>query len=332
MAITRAFIDPATRAPLTEEEYNARPQPQTPITQSNIFHDGASRVDAAGNVEHLTRHSFSTADLSPYKNPQGSSVFGREVRGTDMITIGGMQILVSQARSLGLPLPADPYTTTPNSGAGGAAASANFTQAPADKSGEAGDGDTGETAATGEAFRADDATEANFTALAGMTSAGTQASILTDLSMVGSISRHTVERIASEAGVHPDEVQGQLDAAHAGMQDAVEARMATKGVYDIDLFMQWVGTDPRREGAVNGAMKDLLTTNAISGFDTLANAFAQELDTLALDDVATALSESGIVFGRGANGRLWVQTDAGQIGFDQAVKSGFLCVSTQRGR
>ena len=124
---------------------------------------------------------------------------------------------------------------------------------------------------------------------------------------------------------------GQLvGAAMTGLEGAVEKRLEGLGVFDANLFGDFVQSSPELAGRANDALIALMTQNSTEGFDRLASDFVAALDDIAPDEVASALEEAGLPFRRTGGRTLITFGDGSQVTYEVAVKQGLIKVSRNK--
>jgi len=258
--------------------------------------------------------------LSTAVNSSGSPVTGRALMDTDRIRYMGFEVDLRTAQRNGW-VSQDALGNWSATDQGNAGATPQ--QAPMVET-RLGDGGTVE-AAEAAAFRADDAAEAAMTTLINSVSMTTNMALFNSLLREEEGGERHIISAAEQAGVSPEEMAAVVETAIEGLDRALDARLAGLGVHDPELFADWL--EQRHEGTANGAFMNLILHNSTAGFEELAIQFSQQLDTIAPDDVAEALTEAGLPFRR-VQGQTIIQfPDGTQSSFEVAVKQGLIKLS-----
>jgi hypothetical protein len=264
------------------------------------------------------------ASRATVRSPLGDAVTTREVRDTDLVKVGGVEMKVGQAKALGLyresaqEAPAQaPFVGSQPGGLDNAPAHQEAAAGAAQGSSEDAGGE-----ALGEAVR-----EALGRAQE-VVSAGAEAALLADVTGTGEVSERSLQRVAQEAGIDVETARERVTATFDAAHGAISERMVSRGVADLEAFDQWVASDPGRASGLRQATREFVRSRSVEGFDRLAQGFTAELDRIAPEAVTRALTRSGINHGKASNGRLWVEVPGhGRLGFPQAVKLGLVRVS-----
>jgi hypothetical protein len=187
------------------------------------------------------------------------------------------------------------------------------------------DGGTAEQAQA-EGFRADDATEATLAEIVSTVSESTNMAMVNSYARGGEIDPKLIARAASQAGVSPEDMAAKYEAAVAGMEQAMDTRLASLGVFDQDLFADYVQGNGERLAEAHKALFALMTSNSTEGFDRLAEGFVESLDQIAAEDVADALEDAGIPYRRVGGKTLIRFPDGAEVSYAVAVRQGLIRV------
>ncbi len=239
-------------------------QPDT----SNLLPEGARPVSLriggivtsvnGDTVETRGVTSLNTADLpngetgalATGRTPWGSPRAASELKPTDLITIAGQEMTLLTAERIGL-LERDPhgrYVEVPNG-------VQRLTEEPKPPTPE--DLQTGNEEAMGEQE------EQALASLCEQVSATTQISVMSQLVETGELHPATLQRAASEAGVHPDALNAQLAPVLAGFRAQADATVKALGAEDPASFWDWAHENASKD--LTKAMRDhamLRTTKA----------------------------------------------------------------------
>lgn len=143
----------------------------------------------------------------------------------------------------------------------------------------------------------------------------------------GAIDQHIVERMASHAGVEPDQMGQQLATIQAGMETAIYNHLAPLGVYDREAFATFVHSSEKTHRQMLDSTRDLMMSNSTAGFEALAKEFAMSADIADPEGVQDALEEAGIAYQKLPGGGVLLdltKQGLGQMTFREAVRAGVI--------
>lgn len=293
----------------------------TEVTISNGQMTIRKDSDSANTFEASTGFAREADLLSTARSAQGSAVTGRALTASDTVDVMGQRMSLAVAERLGFA----------QRDAGGnwratAQGDASATM-PEGKKVETklADGGTAEQAQA-EGFMADEATEATLAEIVSTVSESTNMAMVNSYARSGEIDPKLIARAASQAGVAPEDMAAKYEAAVAGMEQAMDARLASLGVFDHDLFANYVQGSGERLAEAHKALFALATSNSTEGFDRLAEGFVESLDQIAANDVADALEDAGIPYRRVGGKTLIRFPDGAEVSYGVAVKRGLIKV------
>lgn len=308
-------------------EYNSMTNTYTADSGTNLDHHsphGANQFQAATGFE-VAGDILSTA-----KTPQGSAVSQRPLEATDTISCYGLRMTIGQAMAEGFITKdiAGNFSATAKGSAGAA-----DDGAPKGRVELASGGTAEEADAAG--FRGTPEAEDAMTAIVENVSVETQmAAVNSYLRNDGDVDQNVINRMASQAGVEPQDMAEAIETAKAGMTTAVMQKLAPLGVYDADVFAHFLHGDAQTHQRLIESARDLVLNNSTKGFEALAEDFAKLADKVDPAGVADALNDSGIKFTRMDTGGYLLDLTAqghGQMTFRQAVQLGYIKLSRNRG-
>lgn len=306
-----AKTSPAFEVGRGGSELTLRTDNRTGQQAGTLTHDGGGEVRSSefargDGIERTIRGST------------GSPVMNRGYQPSDTIEVAGQRMTLGMAANLGL---------IQTDGRGGFSFGS---EGGSDRTAAAAGADEGQQddAPAGDAFRATDEAEAALTSLTQSLSADVQMAALNAIAENGNISEDMLNRMAQRTGQDPAALAGQIEAARTGFFSSVMDRLGGLGVHDDSLFGDFIDRDPALSGQMKQAVRDLLMTNDVTGFDGLAQKFTQSLDRVDPDAVMDALDASGIKHRRGDGGSiLMTLPGAGEVSYKEAVRMGLVKVS-----
>jgi hypothetical protein len=287
--------------------------------------------DGGNTFEAATGFTQQGNLMSTVCSPTGSPVTSRAIQPTDTIAIGGMRTTVAVAERMGLV-----QRQIVDNGAYGVSSTfvattegnASMTPNSQPKGGiKLSDGGTAEEAAE-SGFMADQQTEALLTELTQIVDPSTMFAALNSVLRDGEVDAKVISRMSQQTGVDQAVLLEQVNSVQAGMYEAVNARLATRGVHDEDLFSDFINSNSDTKHRLTESIRSMMTSNSMKGFDDLAADFSAALYRLDPEAVTDALDASGVTYTQGHAGSLLVAiSGVGQLTYEQAVKGGFLKVS-----
>ena len=182
---------------------------------------------------------------------------------------------------------------------------------------EAGLKKTGEQA---EVFSIGDEAERTMTELTESVAHGDAIKAMDEVFQLGGVSDATLARMASTAGLEPDQMQAKFHEVHQGFYDAATSHLAAHGVTNEEAFEVFVGDNPQLAQKLTEGARDLVMSNDPKGLTGVADAFLEQLDRYASEDVKAALDEAGYGYEEGPNGRLMVQIDGYPVSWNVTVR------------
>jgi hypothetical protein len=299
----------------------------------NFTSQGGMEVkrDGGNTFEAATGFTQEGNLMSTVCSPTGSPVTSRAIQPTDTIAISGMRTTVQVAEREG-------YIRRQivDNGAYGISTTYMATElgqqaGPVKAQPKGGiqlsDGGTAEEAAE-SGFKADDNTEATLADLNQKVDPSTMFAVLNSVLRDGEVDPKVINRMSQQTGETTEALLEQVTAAQAGMYEAVNARLATLGVHDEDLFSDFINSNSDTKHRLTESIRSMMTSNSMKGFDDLAADFSAAIYRLDPEAVTDALDASGVTYTRGHAGSLLVAINGvGQLPYEQAVKGGFLKVS-----
>ncbi|MCE1237726.1 MAG: hypothetical protein LWW93_15355 [Hyphomicrobiales bacterium] len=248
--------------------YNAYSDDDSIVTpQTNLAPEGGPRVTVrAGNSGGVidaytgqftalgvasvnTGHFTDSGKGYDIRSATGSPINGREAKDSDIVTINGVETTYGVARRTGL------ITEE-----GGKAPEEKVEKAPE---------------RTAEVELMDAPTEALMTELAAVTQPSTQVAALSDFTDTGVVSDDAVNRLASEAGIHPTDMRAKVDTIMAGFQKQADTAIAGFS-NDHQAVYEWARkTDP---AGLKRATQELAMMGSTKGFKSIGARYLETAD------------------------------------------------------
>lgn len=176
---------------------------------------------------------------------------------------------------------------------------------------------------TGEAL-ADVKAETALADLCGAVSGTTQVSVLHQIVSEGTISMPSLERAASEAGVHPSQMAATINAVHAGFEAQAFSTIKALGSDDPQGFINWA--HETRPGDMRKAMMDHAMNRTTAGYSAMYGAYVESIADSNPQGVLDAEFGSGITAERVRGVVVLNIPGEGQVSYKAAVKTGLVKV------
>lgn len=289
---------------------NLVPSGERPVTVragNAVVSYGGDQTMSVETFSSLNTANLTAGDPLQARTPTGSPRMG-ELQATDIITVAGTEMTVRNAESLGLIErgPNGKFLAVPD-----AAAALNQEPVP-------------EAVPEGEAL-ADRAAEGDLAAICEAVSAGTQVSVLGQLVEAGELHPNTVARAASEAGIHPNEMNERINRVVEGFQHQAEQTIKALGSDDPSQFWEWAQDNRSRE------LKDAMRKHGMERSTSAYRGLYQDYVASIADHDAAAVLEadfgnSGITAQQVGKKILLNIPGQGQMDYRTAVRQGFITV------
>lgn len=144
---------------------------------------------------------------------------------------------------------------------------------------------------------------------------------------LGEVNENTLTRMASHAGLSPDEMSEKIEAAHSGFYDAASDYMAERGVVDEDAFAAFIAQNPQHMQGLTDAARSLVMNNDPTGFDGLADAFLEQADVFMTDEAKDALDAAGFEWAEVPGGGLKVIYEGMPVSWKVAARQRLITFS-----
>ena len=303
---------PNVQSNLAPENTQWEPKIETGMHAEVIFRDGQGfYVDHSGQ-KYQADQGVTTDEgiLASARDEGGGLIHGRAVMASDQVTLpGGMPTSAAVAADLGF-LQRNPDGT--------------FSDMPEETTTGGGNDDNDSAAEESYAvpqFSIGNEGEAAMDKIVGHVEAGNAIKTMDEILNLGSVSENTLARMASEAGMEPDEMAATINTAHQGFYDAAASHLASRGVDTGEAFEAFIGANPRVFEALGASARSLVMNNDTSGLDEVADAFLEQADKFMTAEVEAALDDAGFKYRTDSNGGLIVITETGvEVPFQVAVR------------
>ena len=328
----------------TESQYNSNllPEgaPSGPIVEESYsgevtFRDGKAtyKEDRPAEYQAYAPAAAAANIIDSARNEGGGMIVNRDMRPNDRVTIeGGMETNVATAVQLGYLVrsPDGSYRAGRAAGAGGNGSGDDDDEGSTLGAGMPDEGESGVKLADGTdaaentEFALDDDAEEVVQQILTSTNRGTAIKAMDEAIMRGEVSDVTLNHLAAQAGVEPEEMSDNINAAHLGFYEAASSHMASRGVLDGEAFMSFLGANPDQAGKINEAARALVMNNSTQGLDEVADSFMERADVYMKDDVKDALDEAGFSYRDHGQGLLIITEEGIEMSFQVAVRQGIV--------
>lgn len=252
-----------------------------------------------------------TGALATGRTPWGSPRAASELKPSDLITISGQEMTIQIAERIGL-LERDPmgrYVEVPNG-------VERLTEEPKQAVPE--DLQTGNEQALGEKE------EQALASICAQVSPGTQVSVMSQLIEHGELNPNTLHRAASESGIHPDVLSGQLDPIIAGFKAQADATVKALGAEDTADFWDWAQEHAAKD--LSDAMRKHGMMRTTKAYEPLYQRYVEGLADRDADAILNARLGGGITAQK-IDGKVVLNLPGvGQVPYSVAVKRGLITV------
>lgn len=144
---------------------------------------------------------------------------------------------------------------------------------------------------------------------------------------LGGVSENTLARMAGSAGIEPEAMAAQIEAAHQGFYDTAVDHLAEHGVVNEEAFQAYLSDNPQQMQKLLETSRGLMSSSDASvtnGLTEIAAAFVENGDKYMAQEVKDALDEVGFAYQTGANGRILVQIEGTPVPWNVAVRQGLI--------
>jgi hypothetical protein len=287
--------------------------------------NGNSYIVQQAPVTHQSGvdHGYQGSIIGSAMTEGGSPIVSRSVNSTDRVTLpGGMTTSIAAAVNIGM------LTRNPDGSFSDVVAAPSLSN-PAQGvplSQPQGEPETSPEDAAPE-FTIGDAGEEAMTALVESVPQGDMIKATDEILRLGGVSENTLARMAGYAGVEPDAMAAQIEAAHQGFYDTASAHLEDHGVVNEEAFQAYLSDNPQQMQKLIETSRGLMSSSDASvtdGLTDIATAFVENGDKYMPQDVKDALDEVGFDYETGANGRILVRIDGYPVPWNVAVRQGLI--------
>jgi len=136
----------------------------------------------------------------------------------------------------------------------------------------------------------------------------------------GDVDKATIERMASMAGVEPDEMETQVNTVWQGAYDAASDFMADVGIEDGEAFQAFITSDTKRMSDMMEAARNYFVHHKTEGLQTMADAYLPQMDRYETSRVRDMLTDAGYQFADKPGGGIDVMVNGVPVSWEVAVK------------
>ena len=294
--------------------------PQAVVGKGGIEINGNEPVQSTNPVETTLRPNDDASGglMATVRTPSGSPVMGRVPGGKDLVLVKGMPVDLDNAANLGLVTRnadgtfSDKASPVALKDPTAEAKAQQDAKAQKEKSQEGSGGDLNLSSETTDAL----------TKIANTVQPGDTIKAVDSILMNGEVLPGTLERMASQAGVEPEEMAEQVYAVHEGFYNSAMDILAEGGI-DEDAFEAFYSSDPQTASKMTESARALIMTNDTAGLRDLASSFYERADKFMPNETRAALTQAGFEYQESADG-LKVMVGGTQVSFNVAVKQGIV--------
>uniref|UniRef100_UPI003F6FC8B3 hypothetical protein n=1 Tax=Marivita sp. TaxID=2003365 RepID=UPI003F6FC8B3 len=272
---------------------------------------------------HMTANDDASGGLmATARTTSGAPIMNRIPNGNDLVKYGGMEFSLNVAANMGL-VQRNPDGTYSDKEAS-AALKDPASQAQAQTKADNAQGKT-ESAASGVSFG-----EAGDTVMKELMSAQNPGDLFKSIDSVihtGNLDKGTIERMASMAGVEPEEMMAQVTTVWQGAYDAATDFMADVGIEDEGAFTAFLNDNPKLQANLMESARNFFVHHKTEGLQTMADAYLPQMDRYEGDRVRAMLTDAGYDHTTDGKGRVRVNIDGASVGWDVAVQQRIITFS-----
>lgn len=167
--------------------------------------------------------------------------------------------------------------------------------------------------------------EAGLSAVMETVDAGTQIDVLSQLASEGMVSQGTLERLASQARIEPQEAARFVEGVATEFENQAKAAVSKYGISDWDHFSEWVSAHHASD--VQAAIMKHGMERHTRGYLPLAKAYIEAMDKHSPEAILGASFGSGIRASRGMAGEVVIHIPGkGTYSWLSALKAGLIRV------
>lgn len=169
------------------------------------------------------------------------------------------------------------------------------------------------------------ASEESLVALLGNTDGNDQLTAVNQIVDTGEVSDELVNHVASNLGIEPEALNGQLGTMVSEFESQARATIDQSGI-DSEVVLEWAReNDP---DTLRQAMMDQATKRTTSGYTNITQRYVEQLDTIDPDAILNANLQNGLKAHKDDSGRI-VLTDSLGRSFEwrNAVRGGLVSVA-----
>lgn len=291
------------------------------------LNDGASSF-----APELTRQE-ATFQVNPFSAPntsgtitQGRTASGSPVTGglnaNSIVNIGGVETTVRAAMAAG-------YVQQNQDGTFSMVSQEARQQAQQQRQQEKAQAEAEALGADGSPEAVDQGTENIISTFANSVSPSTVMGAVLDLSNGQEVRDSHIIQAASQMGKEPAEVRAMVDQARGAFEAQARAVVDRSGLPADEVFA-WASQDPKGRDLMKQAVHQQATMRTSSGYQKVAQAYLENLDTHNPEALLNAQLGEGLEIRKGQNGKLILKTPKGEMEYRAAVRSGLIKISKAR--
>lgn len=308
-----------TTSNLANNETNFMPDAGGGRNYRTLDGSGLVQGDKPREVMLMPSDDESGGIMTTARTVSGSPIMNRAPNGQDLIKYQGMPIQLNNAAALGfVTRNADgTFSDNPTQKKLNDPSAKVTDKAPAEKA------ETNETA--GVSFG--EAGDAAMQELITSQNHGDMFKMVDSVLNTGGMDEATLGRMASMAGVEPDEMAEKVTTVWAGAQEAAAEFFYDAGVDNEQAFEAFLGSNPQMQANMSEAMRNYFVHHKTEGLQTMSDAYLPQMDRYETERVKDMLAEAGYGFEDDDKGGVRVLVSGTSVSWEVAVKQDIITFS-----
>ncbi|RAU22298.1 hypothetical protein CU669_09245 [Paramagnetospirillum kuznetsovii] len=138
-----------------------------------------------------------------------------------------------------------------------------------------------------------------------------------------------ITQAASQMGKEPAQVRAMVDQVKGAFETQARSVVDRAGLHADDVFA-WASQDQKGRDLMKQAIHDQAIKRTTSGYQKVAQAYLENLDTINPDALLNAQLGEGLKVKRSSNGKIVLETPKGELEYRSAIKAGLIKISKAR--
>ncbi|WP_342070566.1 hypothetical protein [Yoonia algicola] len=295
--------------------------PQAVVGNRNNLEVSANGTVTANTPAEYTQGQDMPANggvMATVQSHSGGGIYGRNPTGKDTVDIGGMRTHIDNAVRMGL-------LVRNGDGTFSDVPQAATLKDPTDKAVKAPTKEAPKAAPESVSFG--EAGDAAMQELMTGQNPGDLFKTVDSVLHMGALDKQTIERMASKAGVEPQEMETKVTTVWAGAQEAAADLLHEAGVGNEEAFEAFLASNPQAQKNMLEAARNFFVYHKTEGLKTMADVYMMQADKFDTDGIREMLTEAGYAFSDKAGGGLDVIVSGTKVSWEVAVKQGIITFS-----